>query len=139
MHTYAQALHATFVDAHTHTLTHTHKCTGTDYMGVLGPDLAFLDSVPFLRNRLTFTRAAEDPFLVEVTPDGIPIEEATTCDLRRGRLLCIMRALEYSVSYAQPTLNIVASACGFCTPACPPAPLNPAQLGANWCHSSSPF
>ncbi len=50
----------------------------------IGPDTSFLDSLPFLRSRLTFTRAADDPFLIEITPDGIPIEEATTCDLRRG-------------------------------------------------------
>lgn len=57
---------------------------GVDYLANIGPDVAFLDALPFLRSRLTFTKAAEDPFLCEVTPDGIPIEEATTCDLRRG-------------------------------------------------------
>ncbi|EFJ48469.1 hypothetical protein VOLCADRAFT_90723 [Volvox carteri f. nagariensis] len=57
---------------------------GVDYLAAIGPDVGFLDELPFLRSRLTFTRAADDPFLSEVTPDGIPIEEATTCDLRRG-------------------------------------------------------
>jgi collagen type II alpha len=28
------------------------------------------------------TKAAQDPFLMEITPDGVPLEEATTCDLR---------------------------------------------------------
>ncbi|GIL82880.1 hypothetical protein Vretimale_8381 [Volvox reticuliferus] len=57
---------------------------GVDYLAAIGPDVGFLDELPFMRTRLTFSRAAEDPFLAEVTPDGIPIEEATTCDLRRG-------------------------------------------------------
>ncbi|GLI67280.1 hypothetical protein VaNZ11_011465, partial [Volvox africanus] len=57
---------------------------GVDYLATIGPDVGFLDELPFMRTRLTFSRAAEDPFLAEVTPDGIPIEEATTCDLRRG-------------------------------------------------------
>ncbi|KAG2429849.1 hypothetical protein HXX76_010631 [Chlamydomonas incerta] len=57
---------------------------GVDYLAAIGPDCGFLDSLPFLRSRLSFGKAADDPFLVELTPDGIPIEEATTCDLRRG-------------------------------------------------------
>eukprot|EP00798_Chlamydomonas_sp_ICE-L_P014827 gene14827-20880_t len=57
---------------------------GKDYLATVGPDLAFLDQLSFLRSRLQQKKAADDPFLVEVTPDGIPIEEATTCDLRRA-------------------------------------------------------
>ncbi|GFR44089.1 hypothetical protein Agub_g5251, partial [Astrephomene gubernaculifera] len=53
---------------------------GVDYLAAIGPDTCFLDELPFLRSRLTFGKAADDPFLAEVTPDGIPIEEATTCD-----------------------------------------------------------
>jgi hypothetical protein len=45
---------------------------------------AFLDVQPFLRLRLHEQKAVEDPFLPDVTPDGIPIEEATSTDLRRG-------------------------------------------------------
>jgi collagen type II alpha len=45
---------------------------------------AFLDTQPFLRLRLHEQKAVEDPFLPDVTPDGIPIEEATSTDLRRG-------------------------------------------------------
>ena len=48
------------------------------------PRSQFLDQQPFLRTRLVQRRAVDDPFLLEVTADGIPIEEATTCDLRRG-------------------------------------------------------
>ena len=50
----------------------------------LTPRSQFLDQQPFLRTRLVQRRAVDDPFLLEVTADGIPIEEATTCDLRRG-------------------------------------------------------
>ena len=57
---------------------------GVDYLANIGPDLAFLDDLAFLRTRLVSSKAVSDPFLVEVTPDGIPMEEATTCDLRRG-------------------------------------------------------
>ncbi|KXZ53645.1 hypothetical protein GPECTOR_6g562 [Gonium pectorale] len=57
---------------------------GVDYLAGIGPDASFLDALPFLRSRLSFGRAADDPFLAELTPDGVPIEEATTCDLRRG-------------------------------------------------------
>lgn len=49
-----------------------------------GPDLAFIDHLAFLRSRMTFTTAVTDPFLIEVTSDGMVIEEASTCDLRRG-------------------------------------------------------
>lgn len=49
-----------------------------------GPDLAFIDHLAFLRSRMTFTTAVTDPFLIEVTSDGVVIEEASTCDLRRG-------------------------------------------------------
>jgi len=57
---------------------------GTDYLSRVGPDLGFLDGLVFLSSRLVSRRAADDPFLMEVTPDGVPIEEATAMDLRRG-------------------------------------------------------
>ena len=41
-------------------------------------------SIHVISCRLVQRRAVEDPFLMEVTPDGIPIEEATSTDLRRG-------------------------------------------------------
>ncbi|GAX74458.1 hypothetical protein CEUSTIGMA_g1907.t1 [Chlamydomonas eustigma] len=39
------------------------------------------------------TKAVDDPFLLDVTPDGIPIEEATKCDLRRGGMRFSSEAL----------------------------------------------
>lgn len=60
-----------------HTRTHTHSHTHARAQ-------AFLDAAPFLRNRLCTVRAVEDPFLTEVTVDGIPIDAASTSDLRRG-------------------------------------------------------
>ncbi|MEW5314079.1 MAG: hypothetical protein WDW38_005602 [Sanguina aurantia] len=57
---------------------------GNDYLANIGPDLAFIDHLAFLRSRMTFTTAVTDPFLIEVTSDGVVIEEASTCDLRRG-------------------------------------------------------
>jgi len=45
---------------------------------------AFLDELPFVQHRLYSVRAVEDPFLTEVTPDGVPIDAATTVDLRIG-------------------------------------------------------
>ncbi len=66
---------------------------GTDYLANIGVDLRFLDQQPFLRTRLVNSRAVDDPFLLEVTPDGIPIEEATTCDMRRGGMRFSSEAL----------------------------------------------
>ncbi|CAD7701922.1 unnamed protein product, partial [Ostreobium quekettii] len=57
---------------------------GCNYLQKLGPDLAFLDGVPCLKPRLREFRAVQDPFLKSLTPHGIPIEEATSLDLRRG-------------------------------------------------------
>lgn len=51
------------------------------------PLLQFLDGCAFLATRLTQRPAVEDPFLVEITPDGIPLEEPTTMDLRRSECL----------------------------------------------------
>eukprot|EP00798_Chlamydomonas_sp_ICE-L_P007789 gene7789-979_t len=45
----------------------------------------FIDDYTFLKGRMLNLRPVDDPFLVELTPDGVAIEEATTMDLRRGR------------------------------------------------------
>ncbi|GAX74460.1 hypothetical protein CEUSTIGMA_g1909.t1 [Chlamydomonas eustigma] len=66
---------------------------GTDYLLSMGADLKFLDQQAFLSTRLIQTKAVDDPFLLDVTPDGIPIEEATTCDLRRGGMRFSSEAL----------------------------------------------
>ncbi|KAJ9521174.1 hypothetical protein QJQ45_022901 [Haematococcus lacustris] len=67
---------------------------GSNYLVGIGHDLvplalppptqAFLDAQPFMRLRLEGLRAVDDPFLLSVTPDGIPLEEASTPELRRG-------------------------------------------------------
>ncbi len=56
--------------------------------GPIPPRPQFLDQQAFLHTRLIQRRAVDDAFLLEVTPDGIPIEEATPCDLRRGGNPC---------------------------------------------------
>ena len=58
--------------------------SGSNYLQKMGPDLAFLDCLPWLEARLKETRAVDDPFLKHLTPHGIPIEEATNLDVRRG-------------------------------------------------------
>ena len=46
----------------------------------------FLDELPFVKHRLYSVRAVDDPFLTEVTADGIPIDAASTVDLRLGNV-----------------------------------------------------
>ncbi|KAJ9520959.1 hypothetical protein QJQ45_014152 [Haematococcus lacustris] len=55
-----------------------------DALALPPPTQAFLDAQPFMRLRLEGLRAVDDPFLLSVTPDGIPLEEASTPELRRG-------------------------------------------------------
>ncbi|KAG1672708.1 hypothetical protein FOA52_005185 [Chlamydomonas sp. UWO 241] len=57
---------------------------GADYLAGIGRDHAFLDSHAFLSSRLASGSAASDPFLLNVTPDGVPIECPTDSDIRRG-------------------------------------------------------
>jgi len=57
---------------------------GSDFLASLGYDLDFLERASFMRNRGMSVRVTEDPFLKELTPDGMPIEEATPFDFRRG-------------------------------------------------------
>lgn len=57
---------------------------GKDYMANIGPDLKFLDDRAFLSDRMMNQKASEDPFLVEITADGVPIEEVSDMDIRRG-------------------------------------------------------
>uniref|UniRef100_A0A7S3QPF6 Uncharacterized protein n=1 Tax=Dunaliella tertiolecta TaxID=3047 RepID=A0A7S3QPF6_DUNTE len=55
-----------------------------NYLAYIGSDLAFLDETPFVKHRLYSVKAVDDPFLTEITPDGVPIDAASTVDLRRN-------------------------------------------------------
>lgn len=79
---------------------------------------AFLDQQPFLRSRLHGgTKCSEDPFLCALTPDGIPIEEATTTDLRRGG---------WPVSV--PVVVVFGGFCRFLCSSCAPSRLTASPL-----------
>ncbi|GMH33696.1 hypothetical protein BSKO_01530 [Bryopsis sp. KO-2023] len=57
---------------------------GVNYLRKMGPDLAFLDEVEFVRRRLREQSVVKDPFLRLLTPNGIPFDEITVADLQRG-------------------------------------------------------
>lgn len=47
---------------------------GLNYLQRLGMDLEFLERASFMRGRMMTCRVSEDPFLKELTADGMPIE-----------------------------------------------------------------
>ena len=55
----------------------------------MGEDLGFLDVANWLAGRFLRCKAVEDCLLVELTPDGIPIDDVTSFDMRRGGCCCI--------------------------------------------------
>ena len=60
---------------------------GEPYLPAMGPDLHFLDRAPFLEGRFVRGPASSDPFLMDLTPEGVPLEEADSFDMRRGEAI----------------------------------------------------
>lgn len=54
------------------------------YLATIGPELAFLQESTFAAKRLRGKIAADDLFLKDLTPDSIPLEEASTKQLHDG-------------------------------------------------------
>lgn len=77
-------------------------CSGIPYLPALGEELRSLDAFEFVRVRVRRESCAEDPFLCDVTPLGVPIEPTSAFELRQGgrvnqaalRLRMAMRTVE---------------------------------------------
>lgn len=57
---------------------------GKPYLTHMGQGLSFLDAAPWLSGRFIRCQAVEDCLLAELTPDGVPIDNVTSFDMRRG-------------------------------------------------------
>lgn len=57
---------------------------GRPYLTHMGEGLLFLDAASWLAGRFIRCKAADDCLLVELTPDGVPIDDVTSFDMRRG-------------------------------------------------------
>lgn len=78
---------------------------GKPYLLTMGEGLRFLDDAPWLAGRLLHCKAVQDVLLVEITPDGVPIDDVTslTCGMvsapggtlqpQSGGMLCCRKQL----------------------------------------------
>eukprot|EP00892_Ulva_mutabilis_P012578 jgi/Ulvmu1/9693/UM055_0031.1 len=75
---------------------------GAPFLPALGEELRCLDGFDFVRLRIRQTSCADDPFLCDLTPLGVPIEPTSAFELRQGgrinqaalRLRMAMRTVE---------------------------------------------
>lgn len=51
----------------------------------MGPDIAFLDEIQYVRTRLHEKSAQSDPFLTLLTPNGVPIGGVYEIGMQQGR------------------------------------------------------
>lgn len=83
-------------------------CSGSPFLPALGEELRCLDGFEFVRARVRQASCADDPFLCDITPLGVPIEPTSAFELRQGgRMNQAALRLRMAIRTVEPMLAAV--------------------------------